>query len=332
MSIVGTFPTIIQNGQPEDATVVMSLFSWIQSQVNGNACPATTTTGVLKGNGSGGTTLAVSGTDYLAPNADYAVATTSGSNAYLAAMNPPLPALVDGANIRLKAPVGNTGTSTLNVNSLGVKPILNYQGNALTGGELVSYGNIELTYNSNFNSGAGAWILSQTLTEIVPNASVAASCTGNAATATTAAACTGNSATATTAAACTGNSATATTAAACTGNSATATQLSTASGSAPSFGVRAWVNFDGTGANGNTAFTGGNIASVTKNGQGDYTVNFTTAMADANYAYHITFNDGNTNFFIQPKVSSITSSSIRFQTPYSSGTFGNCQVSLTVVR
>jgi len=58
-------------------------------------------------------------------------------------------------------------------------------------------------------------------------------------------------------------------------------QLSTASGSAPSYSCRAWVKFDGT----NTAsFTGGNVASVTDNGTGDYTVVFTTAMADTNYA------------------------------------------------
>lgn len=91
---------------------------------------------------------------------------------------------------------------------------------------------------------------------------------------------------ATTAASCSGNSATATTAASCSGNSATATQLSTATGSAPSYGVRAWVNFDGTGADGtNQTIRGsGNVASVYKNAAGDYTVTFTTAMPNANYS------------------------------------------------
>jgi len=66
----------------------------------------------------------------------------------------------------------------------------------------------------------------------------------------------------------------------------TATALSTASGSAPSYSARAWVNFDGTGTIGTnqTIRASGNIASVYKNGTGDYTINFSTAMQDANYA------------------------------------------------
>lgn len=167
MSIIGTFPTIIQNGQPEDATVLMSLFSWIQSQVNGNGCPATTTNGILKGDGSGGTTLAVSGTDYLAPNADYVVATTTGSNAYVATMNPALTALTDGVKIRFKAPSANTAASSLNVNGLGVKQIYNYQGYPLVGGEIINNGNIEVTYNTAFNGGAGAWVIENTIS-LVP--------------------------------------------------------------------------------------------------------------------------------------------------------------------
>lgn len=74
----------------------------------------------------------------------------------------------------------------------------------------------------------------------------------------------------------------------------TAAKLSGAqTGSAPIYGCRAWVNFDGTR---NEADTGsstnganvkirasGNVTSVLKNGTGDYTITFTTAMPDANY-------------------------------------------------
>lgn len=45
---------------------------------------------------------------------------------------------------------------------------------------------------------------------------------------------------------------------------------------------RAWVNFNGTGTVAIRA--SGNVSSITDNGTGDYTVNFTTAMPDANYA------------------------------------------------
>jgi len=49
----------------------------------------------------------------------------------------------------------------------------------------------------------------------------------------------------------------------------------------PGFLARAWVNFNGTGAVAIRA--NGNVSSITDNGTGDYTVNFTTAMPDANY-------------------------------------------------
>ena len=58
--------------------------------------------------------------------------------------------------------------------------------------------------------------------------------------------------------------------------------LSTASGSAPSYSARAWVNFNGTGTV--AIRESGNVSSITDNGTGDYTVNFTTAMPDANYS------------------------------------------------
>lgn len=48
------------------------------------------------------------------------------------------------------------------------------------------------------------------------------------------------------------------------------------------YSCRAWVNFNGTGTVAIRA--SGNVTSITDNGVGDYTVNFTTAMSDANYA------------------------------------------------
>lgn len=55
-----------------------------------------------------------------------------------------------------------------------------------------------------------------------------------------------------------------------------------ASGSAPIYSCRAWCNFNGTGTVAIRA--SGNVSSITDNGTGDYTVNFTTAMPDANYS------------------------------------------------
>ena len=59
-------------------------------------------------------------------------------------------------------------------------------------------------------------------------------------------------------------------------------QVPTVSGTAPLYMCRAWVNFNGTGTVAIRA--SGNVSSITDNGTGDYTVNFTTAMPDANYS------------------------------------------------
>ena len=59
---------------------------------------------------------------------------------------------------------------------------------------------------------------------------------------------------------------------------------------------RAWVNFNGTG----TVAIGasGNVSSITDNGTGEYSINFTTAMPDANYSCIITTNTTSTANYI----------------------------------
>jgi hypothetical protein len=54
---------------------------------------------------------------------------------------------------------------------------------------------------------------------------------------------------------------------------------------ATAYGCRAWVNFNGTGTVAIRA--SGNVSSITDNGVGNYTVNFTNAMPDINYAYSL---------------------------------------------
>lgn len=48
------------------------------------------------------------------------------------------------------------------------------------------------------------------------------------------------------------------------------------------YAARAWVNFRGTGTVSIRASA--NVSSITDNGAGNFTVNFTTAMPDANYS------------------------------------------------
>jgi len=54
------------------------------------------------------------------------------------------------------------------------------------------------------------------------------------------------------------------------------------------YGVRAWIDFDGTAATIGTGNGSGNMDAVTDNGTGDYTVNFTTDMPDNDYCPIIT--------------------------------------------
>tara|TARA_R100001594_G_C4005427_1_gene255767 strand:+ start:224 stop:790 length:567 start_codon:yes stop_codon:yes gene_type:complete len=62
---------------------------------------------------------------------------------------------------------------------------------------------------------------------------------------------------------------------------------STGASSAPAWettpgGVKAWINFNGQGTISIAASY--NVASITDNGTGDYTITFTNNMSDANYA------------------------------------------------
>jgi hypothetical protein len=61
---------------------------------------------------------------------------------------------------------------------------------------------------------------------------------------------------------------------------------------------RAWVNFDGTLSGTITPRASGNVSSITDNGTGNYTVNFTTAMPDANYSVVGIGNGSSGNFNI----------------------------------
>ena len=60
--------------------------------------------------------------------------------------------------------------------------------------------------------------------------------------------------------------------------------LGDTSSAAPLYMARAWANFNGTVATPSTIRGSGNVSSITKNGTGQWVLNFTTAMPDINYA------------------------------------------------
>jgi hypothetical protein len=92
--------------------------------------------------------------------------------------------------------------------------------------------------------------------------------------------------------------------------------------------AKAWVNFNGTTATPSTIRSSYNVSSITKNATGDYTVNFATPMADANYtavgasspdssnilAMVVTMGQTTSNTYQAP-----TTSTLRFTTRYVAG-------------
>ena len=91
-------------------------------------------------------------------------------------------------------------------------------------------------------------------------------------------------------------------------NSAT---VATVSGTAPLYMCRAWVNFNGTGTVAIRA--SGNVSSITDGGVGAYTINFTTAMADANYTAVIGAKNDTSNADSANNLHTYTTSSVSLQ-------------------
>ena len=101
----------------------------------------------------------------------------------------------------------------------------------------------------------------------------------------------------------------------------------------PTNNVKAWVNFNGTGT---VSIRGSaNITSITDNGTGNYTLNFTTALADANYAaagfaaessFSVAITVGNFGTLTQ------TTSAFRFNTTYGGSSYDCAQVHMTIIR
>jgi hypothetical protein len=109
-------------------------------------------------------------------------------------------------------------------------------------------------------------------------------------------------------------------------------QIPTVSGTAPLYMARAWVNFNGTGTVAIRA--SGNVTSITDNTTGDYTVNFTTAMTDANY---VTSGASSTNSGANPVIirgpTTPTTTTARIETIQGNGTAQDpAQVGLVFFR
>jgi hypothetical protein len=84
--------------------------------------------------------------------------------------------------------------------------------------------------------------------------------------------------------------------------------------------AKAWVNFNGTGTVAIRASF--NVSSITDNGTGDYTVNFTTAMPDANYSIVAFAQDSSTKMSVAGNASSVAPTTTAYRLNTSSGNAG----------
>jgi hypothetical protein len=96
--------------------------------------------------------------------------------------------------------------------------------------------------------------------------------------------------------------------------------------------ARAWVNFNGTGT---VAIRSSyNVSSITDNGTGDYTVNFTNAMPNTNYATQLTsgWTPGVDNSsFSGVRVNGVATGSLRFSNVNNSdAAYDSASLSVTV--
>lgn len=108
-----------------------------------------------------------------------------------------------------------------------------------------------------------------------------------------------------------------------------------ASGSAPMYACRAWVNFNGTGSIAVRA--SGNVSSITDNGTGDYTINFATALIDANYSTNAIANatastDSSGGYGMLSSLALPTPSGIRIRTILGGGFADREYISASIFR
>ena len=99
--------------------------------------------------------------------------------------------------------------------------------------------------------------------------------------------------------------------------------------SAAAAGLKAWANFNGTTATIRAAY---NVTSVTRNSTGDYTVNFTNAMADSNYAVVYGGADSGSNMGRSQTSQSTTQFRLVCRNTNNAGVVDDTQVHIAVYR
>jgi len=93
--------------------------------------------------------------------------------------------------------------------------------------------------------------------------------------------------------------------------------------------AKAWVNFNGTGTVAIRASY--NVSSITDNGTGDYTINFTNALTDANYSIVAFAQDSSTKMSVAGNADSVAPTTTAYKLNTSSGNAGTSLLDSTYV-
>jgi len=93
------------------------------------------------------------------------------------------------------------------------------------------------------------------------------------------------------------------------------TNATTNTGGTPRYyAARAWVTFDGS-SGATSILSSVNVSSVVRNSTGDYTITFTSAMPNANYAVSATAQSNNSSlaFLAYIDTATVTTTTVRIQ-------------------
>jgi hypothetical protein len=219
--------------------------------------------------------------------------TVTGTNTLAGTSVPPYTAYVAGMTLSFIPVNTNSGAVTLDLDGLGAKNIFVGSSTALSSGDLVAGRIAQIQYDGTRFQLYQSSLADNSVTtaKIVDLNVTTAKLAANAVT--------------------TGKVADA---------NITAAKLDGAqTGTAPIYAARAWVNFNGTGTVAIRA--SGNVSSITDNGTGEYTVNFATALVDANFSALCTAKEfmGATRIAYQSEVMTPSASSYRLKVQTTAG-------------
>jgi hypothetical protein len=105
----------------------------------------------------------------------------------------------------------------------------------------------------------------------------------------------------------------------------------TIAGTSSTTSAKAWVNFNGTLTTPITPRANYNVSSVTKNSTGNYTLNFTSSLSDANYSAVISTSSISASRANTIQLVTLSTSTLNFTTSYGDSALGDASTICAVI-